>query len=53
MLSGKKVEAEDEIKSDEAELDITIAGVTNQASPFITEVWNNIVTEKPCLRESQ
>lgn len=50
MLSGKKVEAEDEIKSDEAELDITIAGVTNQASP---EVWDNIVTEKPCLRESQ
>ena len=36
MLSGKKVEAEDEIKSDDAELDITIAGVTNLTELFVT-----------------
>ena len=39
MLSGKKVEAEDEIKSDDAELDITIAGVTNLTELFVTGNW--------------
>lgn len=36
MLSGKKVEDEDEIKSDEAELNITITGVTHLPELFVT-----------------